>query len=123
MLGFYLKPLRRTQTCIARGALLKGVILLMPLALAACDQNGGDPFSRPGMWRATNDNDANLQAMVADPKDLVEGRGTNNALGTEAALPARRVLTGARPPLPVLSTTLGIASAPPQQQSSGPQLP
>jgi hypothetical protein len=55
------------------------VILLL---LAAC----ADPIDRPGTWNpSAKSNDANLRVMIADPHDLVEGKGHEGSLGAEAA--------------------------------------
>ena len=49
------------------------VILIL---LAACT----DPIDRPGTWNpSAKSNDANLRVMVADPHDLVEGKGQKAA--------------------------------------------
>ena len=53
-------------------------------------------WDRPGTWKPTGANDANLQAMVADPQDLSSGRGmlTNRASGPARAV--TRLLTDRR---------------------------
>jgi hypothetical protein len=89
------------------------VILIL---LAACT----DPIDRPGTWNASaKSNDANLRVMVADPHDLVEGKGHDGSSGAEAAPPVTRVLTGRRYPLPS-SDTSDLQSAP---QSAPPPPP
>jgi hypothetical protein len=87
------------------------VILVM---LAACT----DPIDRPGTWNASaKSNDANLRVMVADPHDLVEGKGHDgSSSGAEAAPAVTRLLTGRRYPLPSSDTSdlqSGPQSAPP----------
>jgi hypothetical protein len=89
------------------------VILIM---LAACT----DPIDRPGTWNpSAKSNDANLRVMIADPHDLVEGKGQNGNSGAEAAPPVARLLTGRRYPLPSENTS-DLPSAP---QSAPPPPP
>lgn len=94
---------------------MRYVALTVLLALAACNQ---DPFERPGTWSVPQSvggaNDANLRAMVTDPRDLVAGTGEENSVGSAAVAPVRRLLTGRRPPLPqsnVSTLRLGGGSA------------
>ena len=42
-------------------------------AIAGCSQT--DPYERAGIWRPSGVNDANIAAQVANPADLVRGRG------------------------------------------------
>jgi hypothetical protein len=89
------------------------VILIL---LAACT----DPMDRPGTWKpSTKSNDANLRVMVADPHDLVEGKGHEGSSGAEAAPAVARLLTGRRYPLPSENTS-DVQSAP---QSAPPPPP
>ena len=76
--------------------------LAMLLALGACATSPftQDQFAEPGTWAPTNDNAANLRAMVADPHDLIRGRSMDGAIGSEAAMPVQKLLAGNRPPLP-----------------------
>jgi hypothetical protein len=60
------------------------VLLLAALGLGGCTAMN-DPWDRPGAWRAQGANDANLRAMVADPADLIAGRGTDRRVGPGAA--------------------------------------
>ncbi len=64
--------------------ILSMLILPTLLSLAACQNDGLD---RPGSWKGTGVNDANLVAMVADPADLVRGRSSPNSRGN-GAVPA-----------------------------------
>ncbi len=76
--------------------------LAMLLALGACATSPftQDQFAEPGTWAPTNDNAANLRAMVADPHDLIAGRSMDGAVGSEAALPVQKLIAGNRPGLP-----------------------
>ncbi len=52
----------------------------VPLALLAlCGAIAGcsatDPYERAGIWRPSGVNEANIAAQVANPADLVRGRG------------------------------------------------
>lgn len=61
-----------------------GLTLPLALVLAGC-AGLNDPWDRDGAWRPTGANDANLRAMVADPADLISGRGTDVRVGTQPA--------------------------------------
>ncbi len=67
---------------------------LIPLAAAlvigGCTAQ--EPYERPGTWRATGANDANLRAMVANPSDLDRGVApAAPARGEMGALAASRL--------------------------------
>jgi type IV pilus biogenesis protein CpaD/CtpE len=49
------------------------VLLLLLLLPAACAQT--DPFYRPGDWVPQGANERNIAAMLAEPTDMVRGRG------------------------------------------------
>ena len=89
---------------------------LILLLLGAC---ATDPMDRPGTWNASQmqANDANLRAMAADPRDLVQGRDAGpTSAAAEAGPPVRRLLSGKRYPLPVLNAS-PITIAPDSGQS------
>jgi hypothetical protein len=73
---------------------------VLVMSVAACSPDY--PFDKPGTWRLGefSANDANLQAMIVNPHDLVEGAGATTSIGPEAGAPVRRLLTGRRYPLP-----------------------
>jgi len=77
--------------------------LVVLILVSGCSYDPFDPYQRPGTWVPDGSNDANLRAMVANPHDLVEGRGESVSSGAEAAPPVARVLTGKRYPLPNLN--------------------
>lgn len=52
-----------------------GVILLLPLALTACDPGLLDTSRATGPWAPQGLNAANLAAMVQNPADLTHGHG------------------------------------------------
>ena len=88
--------------------------LVVLVLVSGCTYDPFDPYQRPGTWVPDGSNDANLRAMVANPHDLVEGRGTSVSSGAEAAPPVERVLTGKRYPLPDLNAaSIGVVN---QQQ-------
>ena len=95
--------------------MIRRSLLLLLLPLAGCN-TAGDPFARQGTWNPQGVNDANLRVMVEDPRDLVQGRGTDTSLGAEAAPGVDRLLSGNRFPLPAVSTSTVSAGAAPQQQ-------
>jgi uncharacterized membrane protein YgcG len=60
------------------------------LALAGCgDQR--DPYLRTDVWKPTGANAGNIAAMVADPHDLISGRGTVVQNSNEPALAVQHV--------------------------------
>lgn len=80
--------------------------LLVPLLLAGC----GEPFDRPGTWRASGVNQANLDAEAVDKADTVAGHGTT---GSDAVLDTAAVLRlyeDKTRPLQTQSTTSGTTS-------------
>lgn len=90
--------------------------LLLLLAVTSCTPDY--PMDKPGTWSIDHygsANDANLRAMVANPRDLVAGTGETTSLGPEAAQPVERLFTGKRPPLPDLNT-LDVATIPTEAQ-------
>ena len=50
-------------------------IIGLILGLTACQQM--DPYTRTDTWQPIGANDGNIAAMVADPYDLIRGRGTD----------------------------------------------
>ncbi len=79
---------------------MRTAILVALLALGACSPD--QPFDKPGTWSLgdrPSDNDRNLQVMVVNPHDLVEGQSAPSGLGAEAAPPIARLLSGRRAPL------------------------
>lgn len=81
-----------------------GVSALLVLLLAAgCA--GEEVLDRPGTFRATGANDANLRAMVADPAHLHRGVGAPGARGAAAASAVDLLLTDKPRPLPATGTT------------------
>lgn len=72
------------------------------LAAAGCSET--DPYLRPGMWQPTGANNLNLVAMVANPNDLIRGRGTSGTPGIEATPPVTRYWAGRPVALPSTSS-------------------
>lgn len=66
------------------------ICLPLVLVLGACMQQ--EPYERPGTWRASGANDANLRAMIANPGDLERGAApVAPARGEMGALAASRL--------------------------------
>jgi hypothetical protein len=65
------------------------------------------PLDREGTWSIpkVSSNEANLKVMVANPRDLVVGQSASGSVGSEAAPPVGRLVTGKRTALPSLSST------------------
>lgn len=66
---------------MARTSLLAFIASL--IALAGCDER--DPYLRTDVWKPTGANAGNIAAMVADPHDLISGRGTAVQNSNESA--------------------------------------
>ena len=90
--------------------------LIVILSLTSCS----DPMERPGTWNIStpNSNDTNLRVMIANPHDLIEGKGQGASSGAEAAPPVARLLAGKRYPLPVENTSSISSTSQPQPQGS-----
>jgi hypothetical protein len=74
--------------------------LLLVAALGGCGTPPGWPMEREGAWRPTRVNDENLRLMVADPADLIAGRGTDRRVGPGPAEAVHRLNTDRVRPLP-----------------------
>ncbi len=72
---------------------------ILALLLGAC----GDDMARPGTWRATGANDANLRAMIEDRHDLRQGRAAYGERGQAGSVAIERLESGRRLPLPASS--------------------
>lgn len=81
---------------------LRFCILASFACLTGCAGLAGltDPYQRAGTWNPSHANEANLRAMVANPADLVHGRGDNIAIGETAAVAVERLRAGKIKPLP-----------------------
>jgi type IV pilus biogenesis protein CpaD/CtpE len=55
--------------------LIRIALIAAVLVLAACQQM--DPYTRTDEWQPNGANAGNISAMVADPYDLIRGRGTD----------------------------------------------
>lgn len=66
-------------------------ILAAMLLLAGCAAT--DPYQRAGMWRPEGVVNANLAAQLADPHDLVRGRGDSGPVYRQAATAVTRLWT------------------------------
>jgi type IV pilus biogenesis protein CpaD/CtpE len=59
------------------------------LALAGCDSR--DPYLRTDVWQPTGANAGNIAAMVANPHDLISGRGSAVQNSNEPALAVNHI--------------------------------
>ena len=59
------------------------------VALAGCDSR--DPYLRTDVWQPTGANAGNIAAMVANPHDLISGRGVAVQNSNESALAVSHV--------------------------------
>jgi hypothetical protein len=95
--------------------------VIVALLVTSCAPDAFDPYLRPGTWAPVGNNDENLHVMVANPRDLVAGKGESGSAGAEAAPPVARVLAGKRYPLPALNASdVNIISEPQQQGTANP---
>jgi hypothetical protein len=81
------------------------LLLCIPAAIACLTGCAGlagltDPYQRAGTWNPSHTNEANLRVMVANPADLVHGRGDNLAIGQTAAIAVERLRADKVKPLP-----------------------
>jgi hypothetical protein len=81
---------------------LRFCIVASIACLSGCAGLAGvtDPYQRAGTWTPAHANEANLQAMVANPADLMHGRGDDTAIGQTAAAAVERLRAGKVRPLP-----------------------
>jgi hypothetical protein len=87
-------------------------LLLLLLLPAACSNPQVDPFTRSGMWLPQGTNARNLAAMVANPDDLMEGRGSTGADSQLAINAVIRLMDGKVKPLPGISSMATSVAAP-----------
>jgi len=98
-------------------------VLLLALTAGGCTMTG-NPMYRDGTWHPTGANAANLAAEVADPQDLIAGRGAAGTPGPLAVLPVENLRADTVKPLPADSIeTLGSATTPSGEPSSGAAVP
>jgi len=96
--------------------MIRWLCLALTLLAAGCNSATTDPFRRPDTWHIQHDNDANLQVMVADPHDLVRGKGETDSRGVAAAAPVHRLDTGQRTPLiPLNASDVSVTQQPANQ--------
>lgn len=62
---------------------IRPFVLALPLLAAGCADL--DPYRREGMWQPEGVVQGNMAAMVANPTDLVRGRGTDEGDGGRGA--------------------------------------
>jgi uncharacterized membrane protein YgcG len=71
--------------------ILRYAFLAAALCVAACQEM--DPYARTDMWQPTGANAGNIAAMVANPYDLIRGRGSDRTDSNEPVLAIHRVDT------------------------------
>jgi type IV pilus biogenesis protein CpaD/CtpE len=81
-----------THTTTLQLALLASLI-----ALAGCDSR--DPYLRTDVWQPNGANAGNIAAMVADPHDLISGRGSVAENANEPALTVNHIWSDQPKPL------------------------
>ena len=80
-------------------SLSRSAILALALALPAAGCGPQYEIDRPGTWRSTGANDANLRAMVADKRDLASGAASTTNRGNGPARAVTRLYVDRRRPL------------------------
>jgi type IV pilus biogenesis protein CpaD/CtpE len=83
---------------MTRIALRLVVLSIVSLAAAGCTIT--DPYERAGVWHPRGSNNGNLAVMVADPNDLVIGRGVSTSNGWLASRAIDRLYSDTVKPLP-----------------------
>ena len=73
------------------GTFVRGTLIGGVLCLAACQDM--DPYTRSDTWQPTGANQGNLAAMVANPNDLIRGRGVTTVDTKDTTLAIDRVWT------------------------------
>lgn len=68
---------------------MRAALILSFLGSAGCADV--DPYRRPGVWRPSGVNAANIASSVVQPADLVRGRGARHADGEQAASAVQRM--------------------------------
>jgi type IV pilus biogenesis protein CpaD/CtpE len=95
---------------------MRALLLLLLLLPAACAYT--DPVYRPGDWMPRGVSDRNLAVMVAEPSDLIYGRGETGADAKLATAAINRLWTDKVKPLPAVGSQSDIAAPPAPQSSS-----
>lgn len=78
------------------------------IALGGCMDR--DPYRRTDVWRPTGANAANIAAQVADPADLIRGRGTQRVDTAASTIAIDRVRTDTPRPINPAARQSGGAS-------------
>lgn len=76
-------------------------------ALAGCTER--DPYRRTDVWQPTGASAGNLAAQVADPNDLIRGRGATRVDGHNATTAVERLWNGTPRPVNVIGATTGMS--------------
>jgi type IV pilus biogenesis protein CpaD/CtpE len=69
--------------------IVAGLFALVDFSLAGCDSR--DPYRRTDVWQPTGSNAANIAAMLANPHDVISGRGDSRENAAEPALAVTHV--------------------------------
>jgi type IV pilus biogenesis protein CpaD/CtpE len=78
--------------------LMHAALIGAVLMLAGCEDL--DPYHKPYVWYPTGASEANLAAQLANPNDLIRGRGVTTADGNLAAAAVTRAREDKAKPLP-----------------------
>ena len=73
-------------------------LLALSGALAGCSAT--DPYEKAGIWRPSGVNEANIAAQVANPADLVRGRGDTSGSVRSSGTAGERLWQGGPAPRP-----------------------
>ena len=87
---------------VLSATLLLSPALLITVMLTGCAQV--DPYTRNGMWQPEGVNDRNLEAMVANPADLIYGHGDPRTQPQMATTAVSQLLAGHAKTLPAISS-------------------
>jgi type IV pilus biogenesis protein CpaD/CtpE len=101
---------------MTHGTTLKLALTVSLIALAGCDSR--DPYLRTDVWKPTGANAGNIAAMVADPHDLISGRGSVAQNANEPALAVNHIWLDHPKPLSPGASASGGSSGGSQSGSS-----
>ena len=96
---------------------MRSLLLLLLLLPAACADT--DPVYRPGDWMPRGASARNLGVMLAEPSDLIYGRGETGADSKLATAAVNRLWTDKVKPLPAIGSQSDIAPTAAPQAASG----
>jgi type IV pilus biogenesis protein CpaD/CtpE len=81
------------------------ILIVTALVIVGCDST--DPYRRTDVWVPTGSNAANIAAMAANPRDLLQGRSEGRTDTRAAVINLQQLWQGQSKPLPRASVSEG----------------